>query len=139
MKDDPLPDDNHVSRYCPPSQVEDGWPLLGAFQLRHGENYLSVNWLEYWMKSTQEEAVDCIRGEIALRRKSNGRFAILNVGEIKTTVGSVIGHRPPITHQPAKAIDSHSGIFDLPADDEEIAANLSLLVRQDCVFPAIVV
>ena len=139
MKGDLLPEEDHVSRYCPPSQVEDGWPLLGAFQLKPAESYLSVNWLEYWMKSTQEEAIDCIRGEIALKRRPNGRFVVLNVGEVKQIVESVIRRSPTITHQPTPAMESHAGIFDWPADDEEIAAELRLLVGQGSIFPAIVV
>ena len=47
MRDDPIPDENHVSRYCPPSRVEDGMPLASAFALKPNEQFLSVNWLEY--------------------------------------------------------------------------------------------
>ena len=44
-----IEDDHHVSRYCKPSSIgEDGLPLTSAFRLRTKEEYLSVNWLEYY-------------------------------------------------------------------------------------------
>ena len=40
----PLPDDDHVARYCKPSSVDEhGMPMASAFQLRSGEQHLSVN------------------------------------------------------------------------------------------------
>ena len=34
---DPLPDDDHVARYCKPSSVDEhGMPMASAFQLRSG-------------------------------------------------------------------------------------------------------
>ena len=47
MRGDALPDADHVSRYCKPSTVQDGKVQPNAFFFRDGEDYLSVNWLEY--------------------------------------------------------------------------------------------
>jgi hypothetical protein len=46
MKDQPIPDTDHVARYCKASTVEDGEISAAAFMLREDERYLSVNWLE---------------------------------------------------------------------------------------------
>jgi len=44
-----IEDEHHVCRYCKPSSMgEDGLPLTSAFTLRTNEEYLSVNWLEYY-------------------------------------------------------------------------------------------
>ncbi len=42
--DQPLPNGNHISRYCKPSVIaENGLPMASAFGLRQGEKYLSGN------------------------------------------------------------------------------------------------
>ncbi len=63
MAASPLPDDDHVSRYCKPSAVgRDGLPLANAFELRPAckqrpaEDHLSVNWLEYFQQARDLEA-----------------------------------------------------------------------------------
>ena len=44
MTGDPLPDDDHVARYCKRSSVDEhGMPMASSFQLRSGEQHLSVN------------------------------------------------------------------------------------------------
>ena len=82
MTNPPLPDADHFSRYCKPSDVQDGEPLSTAFQLRENEDCLSVNWLEYFGEVGQPAAVELVR-ESFLRKsyqlKVNGRFAVLNV------------------------------------------------------------
>lgn len=46
-----LPDDHHLLRYCKPTAVShDGFPLAAAFEIRKGEEHLSVKWLEYFNK-----------------------------------------------------------------------------------------
>ena len=48
MTGDPLPDTDHVVRYCPPLRTENGLPTTAAFQPRGGEHYISTNWLEFF-------------------------------------------------------------------------------------------
>ena len=58
----PLPDSDHVSRYCKPSAVDErGLPLTAAFLPKQGEEYLSVNWLEYFGALNLTLAVDQVR------------------------------------------------------------------------------
>lgn len=49
MRGDELPDGSHVVRYAKPTLVREDESVGGeAFQLRSGEESLSVNWLEYF-------------------------------------------------------------------------------------------
>ena len=89
MRNAPLPEDHHVTRYCKPTTVADaGLPTVSAFQLRLDEEYLSVNWLEYFGKLELNASLQRVRSEVAksLALSPNGRFAVLNVGATKTTV-----------------------------------------------------
>jgi len=85
-----IDEDDHISRYCRPSPIgEDGLPLATAFELRDGEDYLSMNWLEYFETLDLEQAIDHVRQ--AFRKKNfgisrNGGFALLQVGEVKNVI-----------------------------------------------------
>ena len=89
-----LPDDDHVSRYCKPSAIaRDGLPLAAAFELRPGEDYLSVNWLEYFGASNFDAAIESVRNAFhakGFRLKPNGRLAVLNIGTVKAAVSGVV-------------------------------------------------
>lgn len=136
----PLPDEAHVSRYCRPGAVgQDGLPLVAAFQLKGGEDYLSVNWLEYFQALDQETAITHVRE--AFRTKSygvrtNGRFVVLGVKDAKEAVSAVTGRPARVDHLPLKDDPSHSGIFGYAADDLAVAAELKALVGRACVHNA---
>ena len=137
MTGDSLPDADHVSRYCSPGRIEDGLPAAAAFELRPQDQYLSVNWLEYWRLSDLGMALDRIRGEFDLRVSESGRFAVLNVSEVKAAVEKVTQRRPSITHQPTATMDSHAAVFGFFASDFEVAAELAEIVAAENVFPAV--
>ena len=137
MTGDSLPDADHVSRYCSPGRIDDGLPSAAAFELRPQDQYLSVNWLEYWGLSDLGVALDRVREEFDLRVNENGRFAVLNVSEVKTAVDKVTQRRSSITHQPTANMESHAGVFGFLANDFEVAAELAEIVRTENVFPAV--
>ena len=137
MKDEPIPDRDHVSRYCSPARVENGLPLAAAFELRPGEQFLSVNWLEYWEQPTIPDALDRIREEFPLRLREAGRFAVLNVSDAKFAVERVTQRPSAITHQPSAAMASHAGVFGFTTSDFEVAVELAMLAHSENVFPAV--
>ena len=137
MKDDPIPDGDHVSRYCRPARVENGLPSASAFELCTGEQFLSVNWLEYWKQPTIADALDRVREEIPLRLRESGRFAVLNVSETKLAIERVTQRPSAITHQPSASMASHAGIFGFTASDFEVATELAMLAHSENVFPAV--
>lgn len=141
MEGDPLPDDDHVSRYCKPSSVgAHGLPLASAFRLRASESSLSVNWLEALGTATTDEAVARLRALFLARGfalRANGRFAVLNVGAAKAVVREELGLSLRIDHDPLPDDPSHAAITAFPADDLTVAVELTALVSQEDTHPAI--
>ena len=131
MRNEPLPDEHHVARYCKPSSVEDGLPSAEAFTLKQDEEYLSVNWLEYFNAPDLTAAVERVRE--AFRNKSyqvrrNARFAVLNVEAAKRAVHKATESMPAIKHLPTRDDPSHTGIFGGTAENFAIAVQLAALI-----------
>ena len=140
MKDDLIPDEDHVSRYCSPARVENGRPMASAFEIRSQDHYLSVNWLEYWLASDLDAAVDCVRGElVVLEIKPDGAFAVLNVAAVKAAVDQATRRQSSTTHQPTLDMESHAGVFGFFHSDIDAPAALAEIVAMGNVFPAVVV
>ena len=137
MKDDPVPDDHHVSRYCSPDRVLDDRPLASAFEISEGLDYLSVNWLEYWGLSDLHAELDRVRDEFVLQVSRNGRFVVLEVSQIKTAVSQVARRPASVTHQPTPEMASHAGVFGYLHSEREVATILATIGRPENVFPAI--
>ena len=150
-----IPDDHHVSRYCRPKQTEQGFPSVRAFHLRPSDkDALSVNWLEYYTrnhmavsKDERELVIAQIRDHIQMDPSSNGRFAVLNVGQVKAAILEGGGSDPHVqsTPQPAKPAEgrrpargpdpSHASVYGYSIDDNlDVAIQLLALVNQDDVF-----
>lgn len=135
-----LPDADHVARYCKPSTVDNtGVPTAAAFKPRSGEDYLSVNWLEYSGAPTTAVAVQHVRDAFhnkGYRLRSSGRFAVLNVGTARDHVSEALGKQLRIDHQPLDDDPSHAGIHDYGADDLAVAVELKSLVDRHDIHPA---
>ena len=170
---EPLPDRDHVSRYCKPSTVgERGQPMASAFAIRLGEGYLSVNWLEHFgmpvgepvatndalsgkvegsgemgervgrdgRKERTEAALNRVRETLrskGFRLRSNGRFALLNVGTVKTTIRRTFRRSLHIDHLPLRDDASHAGILGYTERDRMIAAEIKAAVRAEDVRTAV--
>ena len=151
MEGDLLPDGDHVSRYCKPSHFDraSSRPKTGAFQRQDRrsdlgivakEQYLSVNWLEFFGAVDREAAIEYVR-EAFLDKgyglRPNGRFLVLNVGAAKFAASEADGAELSFTHMPRPDDDSHSAILGLPDDDLDVAVELKLLVTDADILPAI--
>ena len=143
MKGDPLPHTDEVSRYCRPSSVHNGQPVASAFELRPGDEHLSVNWLQFFESigaTGRQQQVHQVRE--AFRAKGyqlrpNGRFAVMPVGQAARTVASALDKAIAFMHWPEDGDDSHAGIFGYGPDDLAVALELKNLVRPEDVFAAI--
>ena len=140
MRNEPFPDEHHVARYCKPSSVEDGLPSAEAFTLKQDEEYLSVNWLEYFNAPDLTAAVERVRE--AFRNKSyqvrrNARFAVLNVEAAKRAVHKATESMPAIKHLPTRDDPSHTGIFGGTAEDFAIAVQLAALITLENMHAAV--
>lgn len=127
-----LPDEDHVIRYVPWGRLrrDDDDNVLGflpqAFQRREGEEYLSVNWVEFY------EGIRAARVCLsvwALRdcRKVGAKsaFAIGNVRQVKE-VCQEAGAGVRIVHEPDEPTNpAHSAIRRLPREDLILLAALA--------------
>ena len=140
MANKSLPDEDHVSRYCKPSAIDrNGRPMASSFLLREGEEYLSVNWLEYLRQQDLPTALDLVRASFRTKGfglARNGRFSVLKVGAIKAAAAEAAGRTLHLTHLPSRLDKSHAGIFGYAPEDLAIAAELAGLVTSREVHPA---
>lgn len=139
---EPLPDRDHVSRYCKPSAVgERGQPMASAFAIRSGEGYLSVNWLEHFgVPGGTDAALNRVRETLrskGFRLRSNGRFTLLNVGTVKTTIRRTFRRSLHIDHLPLPDDSFHAGILGYTERDRMIAAEIRAAVRAEDVRAAV--
>lgn len=140
MKHDPIDDEHHVSRYCSPITLDrNKRPMASAFALKDNEEFLSVNWIEYFKGLSKEQAIDRVRDAFRkknYRIKRSGRFALLKVREVKTVISDLSPSPFKIEHQPEENDPSHSGISGYTASDEFITLAIKNLVRSEDVYLA---
>ena len=136
-----IPDRGRIARYCPPAKVNKGRPTLAAFLLKRekDEEYLSANWLRAERRLGIEASLDLVRKTFKDKGyvlRENGRFVVLNIGEIRS-----LSHKLWAEHRPTNDDPCHSGIFGsygLAIERErEIAADLKDLLSDQDVYPAI--
>lgn len=130
-----LPDDHHVVRHIPfPNLRKDGDEnIIGilpqAFQHRLDEKYLSVNWLEYFELDKQDNLVQAKKSitEAKKSKKIAGKshFAIANVGKIKKAFLNKELDKIRIAYAPSKNNPAHSGIYQIPKEDQDLMAMLA--------------
>jgi hypothetical protein len=138
MKGQAIPDSDHVARYCKASTIEDGEVLPTAFMMREADEYLSVNWLENLGRSDRASQMRDLQELYArkLRVRANARIAILNVGTVRSKVERDSQDRRVlrVLHDPEPDDPSHSGIYDIPYDDEIVAELIAQVVLEN--YPA---
>jgi len=129
MKGQPVPDSDHVARYCKATTVENGEIQPTAFMMRQTEMYLSVNWLEELKCPERAAQITELQKLYATKLKvgATARIAVLNVGTLRVKVERESPDRRvlPILHEPIIPDDpSHAGIYGILYDDREIIAEL---------------
>lgn len=140
MKDDPVPEQDHISRYCSPIRCTDDGRVTGAaFLLGEKDKYLSVNWLEFLRLDSRQLEIREVRRVLSskLRLRVRGRIAVLNVGKLCEFVRRETPNSKNIRvlHEPEEDDPSHSGIYGLE-DDNNLIAELMVEVIQD-TYPAL--
>ena len=129
MKNQVIPNSDHVARHCKASTAPDGEIQATAFLLREGEEFLSVNWLEELKcpdRTSEVRALQNLYARKMTRVGAGARIAILNVGRIVTKVENdgVDKRVLRVLHEPEPDDPSHAGIFGISYDDREIVAEL---------------
>lgn len=135
MKGDPVPIENHISRYCSASRLTEEGQVTGtAFQLRETDEYLSVNWLEFLQQANRQDEIQEVRRVLnsKLTLTANAKIAVLNVGDI---LDHVQANTPDnrslrVLHVPVEIDPSHSGIYGFKYDDPMIADLIAEVVQE---------
>ena len=134
MKDDALPESDHVSRYCGGGTLSESGDVTGtSFLLRPDDEYLSVNWLEFLNLDGRQAEIEEVRRVLStkLNLRATAKIAALNVGEVIRHVieGSPDNRTLRILHRPDEPPclpdPSHSGIFDTRENEQLIAELIS--------------
>lgn len=114
--------------------------MVSAFRPREGEDYLSVNWLEFFETPNLSTAVQMVRTVFdskGYRTRPNGRFVALNVRDIKSVARASGESSLDVEHVPLADDESHAGIIGYTVDDFEIAVEIRALVGLEDTFPAV--
>ena len=137
MKGDPVPDQDHICRYCSATKCTENGQVTGsAFQLRPTEEFLSVNWLEFLRLNDRQKEIREVRKVLRLTPGAKAKIAVLNVGETITYIRtrSPYSRELSILHEPEKDDPSHSGIYGLRYDDHLIADLIAEIIQE--TYPA---
>lgn len=137
-----LPDEDRVMRHVSSKRLfrdEDGNATGGflpqAFALREEENGLSVNWLEYFNGTHQQNIVASVRKFRKVRdiRKSSA-FGISIVKTIQDVCADHDANKVRVVSSPSAKNKSHSTIIRIPRDNMELFESLAVDAFTVCVF-----
>lgn len=137
-----LQDEHHVLRHVRWTRLlRDGddnvLGFLGAaFALKADEEYLSVNWVEFFSGDRQSQINECVnefRSQYDVSKKS--AFGIANVCKIKAVCQEA--SRPVrIVYSPTPNLESHTSIQKLPRDEMALLEALATEAFTEMVMSA---
>ena len=106
---------------------------MSAFRFRPSDEFLSVNWMEYFNKPVKQQ-INEIRAALGkkLELKSKGRFARLRIETVKETIQNAT-----VKHIPEDGDPSHAGIYLARQSNREKTLELVNVIKPDDVFPAL--
>ena len=131
MTGDRLPNQDYISRYCSPrTLLEDGQPSAASFMLRTDEEFLSVNWLEYFDLSNRQTQITQVRRVLRLTPAATAKIAVLNIGGILNRISRNSGRVLAVLHEPEQNDPSHSGIHGYRHEDDLVADLIAEEVRE---------
>lgn len=146
-----LPFDDHVTRWCKSNLVDGEDVGISAFMLKDKDedDALSVNWLEFLKcpdRKSEILEVQTILSQKMRKVSRNSRIAVLNVEDILRAVDECLNgklkvavlHNPDSGTTNGKKWDdpSHSGIYGLTRDVDQITAATALRDKIKEIYPA---
>ena len=130
-----LPDQDHVMRHISYSRLEkdeDGNPigiLPQAFELKEEEKGISVNWLEYFGGTPQDNVLASVKTFRDTRKiGSKSGYGVGSVDNIQNTCNQHGARKVRILLDEEENNKSHSIIIRLPRDNLEIRQALAVEV-----------
>jgi hypothetical protein len=142
MKGENIPDTNHVSRYCKPTDVQDGLQAT-AFQPRPNEDGLSVHWVELlFSHQGNKDNINKLRDHYStiLKIGASAKIALLSVGKVKEIVKKFMDRELSVIHDPLyepKEDEFHSLINNVRPNYEFVSELiLETINEENDLFPA---
>ena len=139
----PLPNKNHVTRYCGQAKHQDGQPLSVAFQI-DGAQSISVEWIEWYGPDVRNSIIQ-IKDQLNKAKKLNlcggltvgnkGAFPVLLVHNVLAAIEKAEAIAEVI-HTEKVGNPSHTSISWKPrsmAVDQRVALQLSYQVWEPCL------
>jgi hypothetical protein len=138
LKDDPIPPEDHFTRWCKPSHVDVDVIGVDAFLLeeKDTDNALSVNWLEFLNCADRASEIAEIQRVLSSKLKKvskNSLIAVLNVSTALAAVDESLSGKLALAvlHNPARDEGkwddpSHSSIYGLTRDQDAQTAATAL-------------
>ena len=139
MNGDPIPDSNHIARYCPPGKIDHD-PVtmkpIGVSKdnfirtIKKGilERGISVNWIEKHEKSTINEGLSSIRNRMEsypYKVSDNGTFAVAKVCVIKGA-GKKFSKELSVIEDHRPDDDSHALLLGIEIEDSILQQEIAL-------------
>lgn len=132
-----LPGQDHIMRYVPPARLrrDEDNNVLGilphAFSYRDQENYLSVNWLEYFKNDKASNLRDCVDVQRAtLKVAKNCVYAVAVVDKVMQVC--VKKQKPVrIVYHPTNGNVAHSAFHVQHNDDLNVLSDLAREFEKD--------
>ena len=137
-----IPDEDHVMRHVSYKRLlkdENGNAIGGflpeAFELKEGERGLSVNWMEYFKGTYQENIVASIQKFRDTRDiKKSSAFGIGNVRKIRDICADFGADKVRVVLDEEANNKSHSIIIRLPRDNMSLLESLAVNSFVECLF-----
>ena len=134
MKEDPLPDEDHIVRYIGGSKLEDDIVSPTAFKDVNWEP--SVNWLEC-CEGTKNEQLNRVRRLLRIKPGKTGRLAELKVNGIRNLPLSFDVVKDPLpADNEWPAVPCHALIKGIPTENSDLFYE-ALADQVSCLHKAI--
>lgn len=126
MKGDDIPGEHHLTHYCGFAQIheDDGTIDGSAFIPREGEESVSLNWMEYFSRLSEDQQLAEIRLVLTSKMRRIGAQAVLAILNARTTCDQAVkkSRKISVKHDPLVPPPyddpSHSGIYGLTIKDD---------------------
>ena len=113
--------------------------MADAFILREQETYLSTNWLEHFHPADRDVQLSGVRQTLrdkGFRMAHTGHFGVLNVGDAMARCRQELNVEIRFITLGDARDPSHTGIYGLAGNGEEVALELAQAVSPAEVYPA---
>lgn len=135
-----IPGDNHVVRHVGRDKMLSDGRISGqAFRRKDEEEYMSVNWVEYFGLISHIAAIQKIEQAYLNKGRTvnkSSKFAVINIDRMTECVNKEAHITLHVKHEGTSPDPSHSGVFNMPKEDTTIGNLIAQIIDKDAIYPA---